>query len=102
MEFRFAYEKMEPSALAVDVVTARLSEIFQRFDVLRGVRALVTLRIDETLDVAKPDLFQIKLRIETGRLAGLLLDQSAPSFYVALANIGERLTERSLERAMAV
>jgi len=91
---KVVFKNLEKSDLAKEAVEERLREVLERFPSLSESHIVVTLSMQNSPRQGGPDLFAVKTRIEKGIYDGVILEKSAPSLYVALADICEHLLER--------
>ncbi len=88
------FKNLERSEMAKRLAEERISELIERFPELKKSRIAVTLSMDNSPNQSGPDFFGVKVRVLGGRLGGVILEKSANSLYVALAEVIERLLER--------
>lgn len=54
----------------------------------------MTLSMDNSPSQAGPDVFSVKIQCHGGRYSGVILEKSAATLYVALADLVDHLLER--------
>jgi ribosome-associated translation inhibitor RaiA len=91
---RVIFKNLEKSELAHEAVEERLGFLVEKFEDLKKSRIGVTLEMENSPLQAGPDLFKVKVQVRGGRYDGVLIEKSAPSLYVALAEVVDRLLER--------
>jgi ribosome-associated translation inhibitor RaiA len=95
---RVFFKNLDKSELALEAVEERLGDMVEKFPKLAGQKLTVTLSMENSPTRAGPDSFTVKILVETGEYAGIKLAKSAPSLYLALADVREHLLE-ALNRA---
>jgi hypothetical protein len=90
---KIIFKNLDRSELVVQAVNGRIEPMVEKFASLKNSQLLVTLEMENSPEQAGPDYFKIKLRILGGQHAGLLLEKSAQSLYVALADLTDHLLE---------
>lgn len=91
---KVVFKDLEKSDLAREAVEERFQEVMERFPALSESRIVVTLSMENSPRQGGLDLFGVKTRIEKGTYDGVILEKSASSLYVALADLCEHLLER--------
>jgi ribosome-associated translation inhibitor RaiA len=87
------FKNLDPSELARESVIERMDAIVEKFPDLQKSRVNVTLEMQNSPFQAGPDLFFVKAHINGGRYESLRVEKSAPSLYVALAEVVEHMLE---------
>jgi len=90
---RVLFKNLDKSELALEAVEERLGDMIEKFPKLAGQKLTVTLSMENSPARAGPDSFTVKILVETGEYAGIKLAKSAPSLYLALADVREHLLE---------
>lgn len=88
------FKNLEKSELARDAAIDRIDAVMDRFPDLAESRINITLSMENAPTQAGPDLFTVKVHCRGGRYKDLILKKSAPSLYLALAEVVEHLQER--------
>lgn len=88
------FKDLEKSELAKQVTVDRFQDSIARFPDLENCRIIVTLSMENSPTQAGPDIFTVKFRCQTGRYKGVILERSASSLYIALAEVSDLLLER--------
>lgn len=91
---RIVFKNLDESEIAKEVVQSAAQATFSRFPDLEGHEQTYTISMDNSQFKPGPDLFKVKLVIIGKKYGGLVLQKSAKSLYIALAE----LCEHSLER----
>jgi ribosome-associated translation inhibitor RaiA len=94
---KITFRNMESSELAREATEDRIQAIVEKFEHLQEGRILVTLEMENSPQQAGPDVFKVKVQVNGGRYKGVRIVKSAPSLYVALADVVDHLLE-SLNR----
>ncbi len=87
------FKNLEKSELASEVVRERLGIIIEKFPDLQNSRIDVTLEMQNSPHQTGPDLFVVNTQLNSGRYRGIRVKKSAPSLYVALADVVEHMLE---------
>lgn len=88
------FKNLKPSELIRQAIADRLSDDLVRFPDLTADAISVLVEMENSPTQAGPDLFRVKLRVTKGRYRGVILEKTANSFYIALADLNENLVER--------
>ncbi|NBX67853.1 MAG: hypothetical protein EBR01_02675 [Proteobacteria bacterium] len=88
------FKGLDRSELAREAAENKLEEVMSRFPELQQSTLAVTLGMENSSRQAGADVFTVKLRIETGKYRGVILEKSAPNLYSALGAVAEHLLER--------
>ncbi|MEZ4814949.1 MAG: hypothetical protein R3A80_07065 [Bdellovibrionota bacterium] len=91
---RIVFNNLEKSELTKVIVEERLMPIIEKFPDLRGHRLTATLSMQNSPQQAGPDLFSVRVHIHGKKYKNVILDKSAQSLYVALADICNHLLEK--------
>ena len=91
---RIVFKNLEESELAKSVVQERLHTTLERFPDLIDHRMAVTLSMDNSPLKPGPDMFKVKLMITGKKYRNIVLEKSAMSLYVALAEVVDHTLER--------
>jgi ribosome-associated translation inhibitor RaiA len=91
------FKNLERSEIAREAVQDRMEALTDKFPDLDQSKILVTLEMENSPFQAGPDLFKVKLHIASARYDGVTVEKSAPSLYVALADVVDHMLE-SLNR----
>ena len=95
---RIVFKNLERSELAREAVVERLGDMVEKFPGLRQHKISVTLSMENSPSQPGPDSFTVRILILGGIYNGILLSKTAPSLYLALADVREHLLE-ALNRA---
>ena len=93
-----AFKNLEKSEMSQDIVKERIEGLIEKFPDLARSKIRITLEMENSPTQAGPDLFKVKLHVSHGRYAGLTLEKSHSSLYIALADVMEHMLE-TLNRA---
>ena len=88
------FKNLEVSEVAREVTLERLQAILDKFPGLKSTQLSATLEMLNSPLQAGPDLFKVKILIQGGKYGGIVLEKSAASLYVALAEVVEHALER--------
>lgn len=88
------FKNLDQSDLTKESVIARLQDTIDRFPDLVGHRITVTLSMENSPQQAGPDHFTVKIHVRGKKYRDVLLDKSAITIYLALADVNEHLLER--------
>ncbi len=91
---RTVFKNLEKSELAKEAAEERMATVFDRFPDLNRSRVTVTLSMENSPLQAGPDVFSVKIQCHGGRYQGVILQKSASSLYIALADLVDHLLER--------
>ena len=91
---RIIFKDLDESELAKEAVQERMQSTLDRFPDLEGHRMTFTLSMDNSQFKPGPDLFNVKLVITGKKYGGVVLEKSAMSLYVALADVSQHTLER--------
>lgn len=91
---KIVFKDLEKSELAKQVALDRLQDAIVRFPDLEKCRVSVTLSMENSPTQAGPDVFTVKFRCQSGKYKGVILERSASTLYIALAEVSECLLER--------
>ena len=94
---KIVFKNLEKSELAREAVHERFAGFFMKFPDLSAGEFQVTLEMENSPHHAGPDMFNVKVLIQKGRYAGVLVKKSRSNLYEALADVCEHLLE-SLNR----
>jgi ribosome-associated translation inhibitor RaiA len=87
------FRNLDKSELAREAVIERIGVIVEKFPDLQESRINVNLEMHNSPLQAGPDHFTVKTECASGRYRGIRVEKSAPSLYVALADVAEHLLE---------
>ena len=90
---KIVFKDLEKSELAKQVALDRLQDAIVRFPDLEKCRVSVTLSMENSPTQAGPDVFTVKFRCQSGKYKGVILERSASTLYIALAEVSECLLE---------
>jgi len=90
---RIVFKNFDQSQLAKEAVEERLGDMVEKFPELKNHKISVTLSMENSPLQAGPDVFTVKVVIQSGPYGGTALSKSASSLYVALADVREHLLE---------
>ena len=90
---RVIFKDLERSELAKDIVQERLITVVDRFPDLGEHKIDVTLSMENSPIQAGPDVFTVKVLISGSRYKNVVIEKSAPSLYVALADVVDHSLE---------
>lgn len=79
------FKNLEKSELAKEAVSDRLEALADKFPDLKKSKIQVTLEMLNSPVKAGPDLFKVKIHVETGRYKGLTYEKSNANLYIAAA-----------------
>jgi ribosome-associated translation inhibitor RaiA len=88
---QISFKNLKKSEFVRSSVNNRLNTLIEKFDDLQDSRILVTLEMENSPLKAGPDLFKVKVYIQSGRFKGLTLVKSDPNLYVALAKMTDNM-----------
>lgn len=88
------FKNLDPSEFAKTAVEARIEELIAKFPDLNGSRILVTLEMQNSPLQGGPDVFGVKLIVDSGRYKGVAVEKKDINLYSALANLDHRMLER--------
>lgn len=91
---RTVFKNLEKSELAKEAAEERLATVTDRFPDFNLSRVTMTLSMDNSPSQAGPDVFSVKVQCHGGRYRGVILQKSASSLYIALADLVDHLLER--------
>ena len=91
---RIKFKNLYDSELAREAVEDRFQNALARFPDLENHRVTFTLSMDNSQFKPGPDLFKVKLVITGKKYSGVILEKSAMSLYLALADLSDHLLER--------
>lgn len=91
---RVIFKGLDKSELAKNLVHERISTVVGRFPDLKSHRMDLTLSMENSPTQAGPDVFTVKLFINGKRYKSISIQKSAPSLYIALADVVEHSLER--------
>jgi ribosome-associated translation inhibitor RaiA len=91
---KIIFKNLDKSELAKEAVYERVSPLLEKFPQLKKDTIIFTLSMDNSPVQAGPDLFRVKLQLNNGQYKGVLLERSAKSLYLALAEVIEKIHER--------
>ena len=91
---RVIFKNLDESTFARDLAIERLASVTERFPDLQNHRIDTTLSMENSPHQAGPDFFTVKVFINGKRYKSLILQKSAPSLYIALADVVEHLLEK--------
>lgn len=95
---KIVFKNLERSELAKEAVAERLGDMVEKFPGLKRAKINVTLSMENSPSQPGPDSFTVRILIQGGMYGGILLAKTAPSLYLALADVREHLLE-ALNRA---
>ena len=87
------FKNLDKSEIAREAVQERIEVLVLKFDDLCDSKIQVTLQMENSPLQAGPDLFKVKLHVSRGRYAGITVEKSDSSLYVALAEVVEHMLE---------
>ena len=90
---RVQFDRLEPSALARELVEERVGEVLRDFPELRRDAFVVTLGVDRSVFSYTPDLFRVRVVVEDASVP-VDLESAAPSLYAALSSLQQVLREQ--------
>lgn len=91
---RIIFKDLDESELAKDAVYNRTQATIDRFPDLEDHNLTFTLSMDNSQFKPGPDLFKVKLVVTGKKYGGIILEKSAMSLYVALADVSNHTLER--------
>jgi ribosome-associated translation inhibitor RaiA len=91
---KIVFKNLEESELAKEAVLDRLQATVDRFPELREHKITVTLSMDNSPLKPGPDYFNVKLVIIGKKYKEIILEKSASSLYIALADVTGHALER--------
>ena len=91
---RVIFKNLEKSELARDLTLERIDSIIDRFPDLHDHKVDATLSMENSPSQAGPDVFTVKVFIRGNRFRSVLIQKSAGSLYVALADVVDHALER--------
>jgi ribosome-associated translation inhibitor RaiA len=91
---RVLFKNLEKSEFAKELALERIETVMERFPDLSEHRIDVTLSMENSPIQAGPDLFTVKVFIAGIRYRSIVIQKSASSLYVALADVVEHTLER--------
>ncbi len=94
---KIVFKNLEKSELAREAVHERFAGFFLKFPEISANDFQVTLEMENSPHQTGPDFFNVKVLIQKGKYAGVLVKKSRSNLYQALADVCEHLLE-SLNR----
>lgn len=91
---KIAFKNLEKSELAKDITLERLNDAIIRFPDLEKCKIRVTLAMENSPQQAGPDVFKVKFQCQSGKYDGVIIERSASTIYIALAELADNLLER--------
>lgn len=91
---KIVFKNLEKSELAKEAAEERLATVADRFPDLCESRITVTLSMENSPLQAGPDVFSVKIQCHDGRYRGVIMQKSASSLYIALADLVDHLLEK--------
>lgn len=91
---KIVFHNLEPSDLAKHIVMARMQSVTKRFPELISHKITVTLSMDNSPTQAGPDSFKVKVYITGKKYNSVVIEKSAYTLYLALADVIEHTLER--------
>jgi len=91
---RVIFKAFDRSQLAQEAVETKIEEVATRFPDLQKSKISVSLGMENSPRQTGRDVFTVKVRVETGKYRGVILEKSAPNLYVALGDVAEHMLER--------
>ena len=91
---RVIFKDLEKSEFAKDLVLERMESVIEKFPELNVHKMSATLSMENSPHQAGPDHFTVKLFIDGKRYKSIVIEKSAASMYVALADVVEHALER--------
>lgn len=91
---KITFKNLERSELAVEAVEERMIPLRDKFPSIQSKDITVNLSMDNSPVQGGLDVFMVKIHLVSGQYKGVILEKSAPSLYVALANLVDSLHER--------
>ncbi len=88
------FKNMPRSDLMCQAVREKLNPIIEKFPKLEGSQLRLTLELENAPLHSGPDQFTVRLGIENGPYRDIRITKTAPQFYLALAELAERMLER--------
>jgi len=90
---KVTFKNLETSQLAREAAIERVEALVEKFECLKESRIHITLEMENSPSHAGPDLFTVKVQVNGGRYHGIRVVKSAPSLYVALAEVVDNMLE---------
>jgi ribosome-associated translation inhibitor RaiA len=87
------FKNLSKSELVRHGVQERIDALIEKFEDLMESHIQVTLEMENSPIQAGPDFFKVKLHITRGRYDGVIIEKSASSLYVALADVFDHSLE---------
>ena len=91
---RIVFKNMDTSELAKDITSQRMATLEDKFPELVHHAMRVTLSMENSPLQPGPDLFTVKLWINGRSFRSVVIEKSASSLYVALADVVDHALER--------
>ena len=88
------FKNLEKSEFARDLTSERMGTVIERFPDLGDHRIQVTLSMENSPSQAGPDVFTVKVFIRGKRYRSVVIEKSAASLYLALADVVDHALER--------
>jgi ribosome-associated translation inhibitor RaiA len=88
------FKNLDKSEFARNLALERLSLVFERFPDMHEHRIQVTLSMQNSPAQPGPDLFTVKVFINGKRYRFVVIEKSAISLYIALADVADHAHER--------
>jgi len=90
---KIVFKNLEKSEIAKEITQERLQAVVDKFPDLDHHRLVATLSMDNSPQQPGPDLFKVKLQIRGKRFKSIILEKSAQSLYLALAEVVDHALE---------
>lgn len=91
---KITFKNLEKSELAVEAIKERFFPLPEKFPNLRSTDIYVTINMDNSPTQGGLDVFGVTARINRGSYKGVAMTKSAPTLYLALAELIESIHER--------
>lgn len=90
---RILFKNLEKSEFAHEAVEERLGDLVEKFPRLAHHRITVTLSMENSPKQPGLDAFTVRVLIVGREFSGITLAKTAPTLYLALADVRERMLE---------
>lgn len=87
------FKNLEKSDALKDVVLSRVGSLVSKFKLLEKSNIQVTLEMENSPQQAGLDQFNVKIQIQSGKYAGVIVEKSHSNAYSALADAIDHMLE---------
>lgn len=87
------FKNLNKSKFIEHEVSERISFVISKFDVIDEKEVVTTVEMENSPLQAGPDLFKIKVHINSGSFARITLEKENQNLFAALAEVSDHLLE---------